>query len=193
MTAKSADPLVVRPQPTHDDAAPNANGVFAEALVRLAQITETGESHRQASDTLSRLVGVARAAPLGHTSILNALDLHLRGVSILITGQGGGGALRCRLAGPLFRPQRPMAEAWRGAGRQPPGQGPHGIGARPAGPGLRRHALLFTGDGSGCLESSGAGHDGVWGSLKGLLDARCRTRRRRLIGHLRPLPPASDA
>ena len=88
MTAKSADPLVVRPQPTHDDAAPNANGVFAEALVRLAQITETEESHRQASDTLSRLVGVACAAPLGHTSILNALDLHLRGVSILVTGQG---------------------------------------------------------------------------------------------------------
>ena len=88
MTAKSADPLVVRPQPTHDDAVPNANGVFAEALVRLAQITETEESHRQASDTLSRLVGVARAAPLGHTSILNALDLHLRGVSILVTGQG---------------------------------------------------------------------------------------------------------
>ena len=28
---------MVRPQPTHDDAVPNANGVFAEALVRLAQ------------------------------------------------------------------------------------------------------------------------------------------------------------
>jgi uncharacterized protein YyaL (SSP411 family) len=86
MTAKSADPLVVRPQPTHDEAVPNANGVFAEALVRLAQITEGEADHRRVTDILTRLVGIARSAPLGHTSILNALDLHLRGLSILVTG-----------------------------------------------------------------------------------------------------------
>jgi uncharacterized protein len=86
MTAQESDPLVVRPQPTHDDAVPNANGVFVEALVRLAHITGTAADHRQAEDVLTRLVGVARAAPLGHTSILNALDLHLRGVSILVAG-----------------------------------------------------------------------------------------------------------
>jgi uncharacterized protein YyaL (SSP411 family) len=86
MTAKNADPLVVRPQPTHDEAVPNANGVFAEALVRLAQITEATDDIARATDILSRLVGVARASPLGHTSILNALDLHLRGLSILVTG-----------------------------------------------------------------------------------------------------------
>jgi uncharacterized protein YyaL (SSP411 family) len=86
MTAKGVDPLVVRPQPTHDDAVPNANGVFAEALVRLAQITEAEDDLNRASDTVSRLVGAAHSAPLGHTSILNALDLHLRGLSILVTG-----------------------------------------------------------------------------------------------------------
>ena len=86
ITAAGADPLVVRPQPTHDDAVPNANGVFAEALVRLAQITGAEADHRRAEDVLTRLAGVAHSAPLGHTSILNALDLHLRGVSILVTG-----------------------------------------------------------------------------------------------------------
>jgi uncharacterized protein YyaL (SSP411 family) len=86
MTATGADPLVVRPQPTHDDAVPNASGVLAEALVRLAQITENEQDTQQAAEVLSRLVGIARSAPLGHTSILNALDLHLRGVSILVTG-----------------------------------------------------------------------------------------------------------
>ncbi|KLK93846.1 thymidylate kinase [Microvirga vignae] len=86
MTARSADPLVVRPQPTHDEAVPNANGMFAEALVRLAQITETQSDHQRATEVLTGLVGVARSSPLGHTSILNALDLHLRGVSILVTG-----------------------------------------------------------------------------------------------------------
>jgi uncharacterized protein YyaL (SSP411 family) len=86
MTAREADPLVVRPQPTHDDAVPNANGVFAEALVRLAQITGMQADHRLAEETLTRLVRLAHSAPLGHTSILNALDLHLRGLSIVITG-----------------------------------------------------------------------------------------------------------
>ena len=86
MTAEGADPLVVRPQPSQDDAVPNANGVFAEALVRLAQITEAEEDIVQAREMLSRLVGIARSSPLGHASILNALDLHLRGVSILVTG-----------------------------------------------------------------------------------------------------------
>jgi len=86
MTAQGADPLVVRPQPTHDEAVPNANGVFVEALVRLAQITEKQADHQRATDILKGLVGVARSSPLGHASILNALDLHLGGVSILITG-----------------------------------------------------------------------------------------------------------
>jgi hypothetical protein len=86
MTARGADPLVVRPQPTHDEAVPNANGVFVEALIRLAQITEAEDDIQRTAEILSRLVGVARASPLGHTSILNALDLHLRGLSILVTG-----------------------------------------------------------------------------------------------------------
>ncbi|MBF9233095.1 thioredoxin domain-containing protein [Microvirga alba] len=86
MTACEADPLVVRPQPTHDDAVPNANGVFAEALVRLAQITGAEKDHARAEKMLAHLTGIASAAPLGHTSILNALDLHLRGLSILVTG-----------------------------------------------------------------------------------------------------------
>ncbi len=88
MTARDADPLVIRPQPTQDEAVPNANGVFAEALVRLAQLTGTQADHQRAGDILTQLVGVARSSPLGHTSILNALDLHLRGLSILVTGNG---------------------------------------------------------------------------------------------------------
>jgi uncharacterized protein len=88
MTAKDADRLVVRPQPTHDEAVPNANGVFAEALVRLAQLTGREDDRRLAEDLLAGLVGIARSAPVGHTSILNALDLHLRGLAIVVTGEG---------------------------------------------------------------------------------------------------------
>jgi uncharacterized protein YyaL (SSP411 family) len=89
MTAKDADRLVVRPQPSNDDAVPNANGVFAEALVRLAQLTGREDDRRLAEDALSTLVGVARAAPVAHMSILNALDLHLRGLTIVVAGPGG--------------------------------------------------------------------------------------------------------
>jgi uncharacterized protein YyaL (SSP411 family) len=88
MTAKDADRLVVRPQPTHDEAVPNANGVFAEALVRLAQLTGREDDRRLAEDVLAALAGVARSAPVGHTSILNALDLHLRGLTIVVAGAG---------------------------------------------------------------------------------------------------------
>jgi uncharacterized protein YyaL (SSP411 family) len=79
---------------------PNANGVFAEALVRLAQITETQDDLQRASEILSQLVGIARSAPLGHTSILNALDLHLRGLSILVTGNNAQGLFETALQVP---------------------------------------------------------------------------------------------
>jgi uncharacterized protein YyaL (SSP411 family) len=102
MTAGSADPLVVRPSPTHDEAVPNANGVFAEALVRLAQITENRADHERAGEVLSRLVGIARSSQLGHTSILNALDLHLRGLSILVTGNDAADLYEAALCVPYI-------------------------------------------------------------------------------------------
>lgn len=86
MTSRDGDALVLRPQPVHDDAVPNANGVFAEALVRLAQITGRDEDHQRAEDALAKLTAMARSSPFGHTSILNALDLHLRGLTIVVTG-----------------------------------------------------------------------------------------------------------
>jgi uncharacterized protein YyaL (SSP411 family) len=88
MTAKDADRLVVRPRPTHDEAVPNANGVFADDMVRLAQHTGSADDRRLAEDLLAGLVGLARSAPVGHTSILNALHLHLRGLAIVVTGEG---------------------------------------------------------------------------------------------------------
>jgi uncharacterized protein YyaL (SSP411 family) len=88
MTAKDADRLLVRPQPTHDDAVPNANGVFAEALVRLAQVTGAPDDRALAESALTNLLGVARSEPVAHTSILNALDLYLRGLTIVVGGEG---------------------------------------------------------------------------------------------------------
>ena len=88
MTAKDADRLLVRPLPSTDDAVPNANGVFAEALVRLAQITGDDRDRQLAEGALATLVAIARPAAINHASILNALDLHLRGLTIVVTGEG---------------------------------------------------------------------------------------------------------
>jgi uncharacterized protein YyaL (SSP411 family) len=84
---------VMRPQPTHDEAVPNANGVFVEALVRLAALTGNEDDRRMAEQELSALATMAGASPLGHASILNALDLHLRGLTIVVTGEEEHGDL----------------------------------------------------------------------------------------------------
>jgi hypothetical protein len=102
MTAASGEGLIVRPQPTHDEAAPNANGVFAEALVRLASLTGADEDRRLADETLTALTAVAAAQPVGHTSILNALDLHLRGVSVVVVNEVNGSLTRAALRLPYL-------------------------------------------------------------------------------------------
>jgi len=102
MTAEGGEPLVMRPQPTHDEAVPNANGVFVEALVRLSALTGDEDDRRIAEQELATLVAAASASPLSHTSILNALDLHLRGLTILVTGEEHGGLTRAALSLPYL-------------------------------------------------------------------------------------------
>src|SRR5262249_41385383 len=78
-----------RPRPTHDDAVPNANGLYAEALVRRALMTGHPDHASRADALLETLTAAARAAPLGHTSVLNALDLNLRGAAIVVSDPTG--------------------------------------------------------------------------------------------------------
>ena len=102
MTGERGERLVMRPQPTHDDAVPNANGVFAEALVRLAALTGDENDRRMAEQEIAMLAAVASTSPLSHTSILNALDLHLRGLTILVTGDRNGQLTRAALRIPYL-------------------------------------------------------------------------------------------
>jgi hypothetical protein len=102
MTAGMGHSLVMRPQPTHDEAVPNANGLFAEALVRLAALTGAEGDRRMAERELATLGAVAGSAPLSHTSILNALDLHLRGLTVVVTGEDDGELTRVALKLPYL-------------------------------------------------------------------------------------------
>ncbi|MBX3540413.1 MAG: thioredoxin domain-containing protein [Chelatococcus sp.] len=82
LVADSADDLVVRPRPTMDEATPNANGLYAEALARLAALAP----FEGAGEELSMLAGHAKVAPLNHASILNGLDFHIHGAAIVVAG-----------------------------------------------------------------------------------------------------------
>src|SRR5205807_1243675 len=72
LTADDAEGLVVRPNPTTDDALPNFNAVAAQNLVRLA-VLAGDDAFRQKADRLFDGVLAAAAQNLfGHAALLNA-------------------------------------------------------------------------------------------------------------------------
>ena len=94
LTADDAEGLVVRPAATHDDATPNPNGVAAQNLVRLAVLAGDDAWREKADRLIEGVLGAAGENLIGHASLLNALDLRLRGAEIVVTGSGerAGGA-----------------------------------------------------------------------------------------------------
>ena len=79
LTADDAEGLVVRPGATSDDATPNPNGIAAQNLVRLAAFTGDHAWREKADRLIEGVLGAAGEHLIGHASVLNALDLRLRG------------------------------------------------------------------------------------------------------------------
>jgi uncharacterized protein YyaL (SSP411 family) len=88
LTADDAEGLVVRPGATSDDAVPNPNGIAAQNLVRLAVLAGDDAWREKADRLIEGVLGAAGENPIGHASLLNALDLRLRAVEIVVTGSG---------------------------------------------------------------------------------------------------------
>ena len=88
LTADDAEGLVVRPGATNDDATPNPNGIAAQNLVRLAVLTGDDAWRAKADRLIEGVLGAAGENLIGHASLLNALDLRLRGAEIVVTGVG---------------------------------------------------------------------------------------------------------
>jgi uncharacterized protein YyaL (SSP411 family) len=78
--------LPVRPRPTHDDAVPNALGVHAANLHRLATKTAAAADAEQAQGLMRVALQAAARAPMAHGSLLNAYDLARNGVEIVLAG-----------------------------------------------------------------------------------------------------------
>jgi uncharacterized protein YyaL (SSP411 family) len=88
LTADDAEGLVVRPQSTNDDAIPNPNGIIAANLVRLALLAGDDQWRARVDRLFEGLLPLAAESAFAHLSVLNALDLRLRGAEIVVTGQG---------------------------------------------------------------------------------------------------------
>jgi uncharacterized protein len=87
LTANDAEGLVVRPSATSDDATPNANGVAAQNLVRLAVFTGQHGWREKADRLIEGVLARAGDNLFAHLATLNALDLRLRVAEIVITGE----------------------------------------------------------------------------------------------------------
>jgi len=88
LTASDAEGLVVRPNSTADEATPNPNSVAAENLLRLAVYTGRDAWRAQADKLFDGLLPIANDNLFMHVALLNALDLRLRGVEIVVVGAG---------------------------------------------------------------------------------------------------------
>ena len=88
LTADDAEGLIIRPHATVDDAIPNHNGLIAQNLVRLAVLTGDDVWRLKSDSLFEALLPKAQENVFGHLSLLNALDLKLRGAEIVVTGEG---------------------------------------------------------------------------------------------------------
>jgi hypothetical protein len=88
LTAADAEGLIIRPHSTIDDAIPNHCGLIAQNLVRLAVLTGDPHWSSRRDALFTTLLPLAADNVFGHLSVLNALDLHLRGAEIVVVGKG---------------------------------------------------------------------------------------------------------
>ncbi len=106
LTASDADSLIVRPHSTVDDAIPNHNGLIAQNLVRLAVLTGNDRFHAQADAMFDTILPRTTDNLFGHLSLLNALDMRLNAVEIVVVGEG-------EAAGDLLQTARALPHAIR--------------------------------------------------------------------------------
>lgn len=85
MTRAGSAALPAVPRPTHDDAVPNANGLHAANLLRIAAQTGLPEDRERADQFLAIVLAAAAHAPMAHGSVLNAYDPR-NGVEIVLAG-----------------------------------------------------------------------------------------------------------
>jgi uncharacterized protein YyaL (SSP411 family) len=90
--------VVIRSQPTADEAVPNAHGLYAQALLKLASLTGDAAMRVRADALIAALGPAILANPYGHASLLNACDQRQGDVEIVVVGDGSAGLRAAALA-----------------------------------------------------------------------------------------------
>ena len=106
LTADDAEGLVVRPNSTSDDAAPNPNAIAAQNLVRLAGFAGHHSWRDQVDRLFDGVLPIAADNLFMHVALLNALDLRLRAIEIVVAGTGGRRVAGDRAEAAVPRPHR---------------------------------------------------------------------------------------
>ncbi|MCW5696952.1 MAG: thioredoxin domain-containing protein [Bauldia sp.] len=86
LTADDAPALITRPLPLIDESVPSANGMIAEALVRLWHLTGDSACRDRADALLHAHAGAITGNVLGTASLLSAIDQRLHGAQIVVIG-----------------------------------------------------------------------------------------------------------
>ncbi len=89
--------VVIRTLSTGDDATPNANGVYATALIRMAALSGDHKLRQRADRLIAAVAPRAMAERDRHAALMNALDFRLRGVEIQIAGPDSQALVRAAL------------------------------------------------------------------------------------------------
>ena len=85
-TADDAESLIARAKNALDQPNPSGNGTLAAVLARLYYLTGDEDYRRAAQATLDAFAGGARQNLFGHATLLNAAELLLKGLQIVIVG-----------------------------------------------------------------------------------------------------------
>ncbi len=88
LTAADAEGLVIRPAPTADEATPNHNAVAAQNLIRLAALAGDDAWRAKADRLIAAIAPAVTDNLYMHMALLNAIDLRLRAMQIVVTGEG---------------------------------------------------------------------------------------------------------
>ena len=115
-SADDAPDVVMRTQPTTDDAVPNVHGLYAQALLKLAALTGDASVREQAEAVIGRLGSAVRANPYGHASLLNACDQRLGEIEIVVLGEQSSGLRSAALATPFLNRSVRLAASPAGGG-----------------------------------------------------------------------------
>ncbi len=91
-TAHDHEPLIQRPKPAHDDALPAGNGIAAQVLLKLGQLTGRIRYLEAAERTLRWAWPVLQRMPSACNTLLTALEMYLKPAQLIVL-RGEGSAL----------------------------------------------------------------------------------------------------